>query len=90
MDERLAAHRGATILVLGVLSWLLCPIVPGIMAWVMGNEDLREMDAGRMDPSGRGLTDAGRILGMINVLLSGAGLLFYLLVFGFAVGGRHR
>ena len=90
MEERLAAHRGATILVLGILSWLLCPIVLGIMAWVMGNGDLREMDAGRMDPSGRGLTEAGRILGMINVILGVVGLVFYLLVFGLMVAGNHR
>ncbi len=90
MDQRLAAHRGAMILVFGILSWLLCPIVFGIMAWVMGNGDLREMDAGRMDPSGRGLTEAGRILGMVNVILSAVALVFYLLVFGVAVVGNTR
>lgn len=90
MEERIAAHRGAMILVLGILSWLVCPLVLGIMAWVMGNGDLREMDAGRMDPSGRGLTEAGRILGMINVILSAAALVFYLLVAGVVVVGSNR
>jgi hypothetical protein len=43
-----------------------------------------------MDPSGRGLTEAGRVLGMINVILSAVGLVFYLLVAGVAVVGSSR
>ena len=35
----------------------------------MGNDDLREMDFGRMDPSGRDLTNAGRILGIIATVI---------------------
>ncbi len=42
----------------------------GIVAWVMANGDLRAMQEGRMDPSGDGLTRAGKIVGMINVILS--------------------
>ena len=34
----------------------------------MGNRDLREMEAGRMDTSGQGLTQAGRVLGIIVTL----------------------
>ena len=36
----------------------------------MGNNDLKEIDAGRMDPSGRSLTNAGRILGIVAVVLT--------------------
>jgi hypothetical protein len=61
-------HRGVVILVLGILG-LLCCFILGIIAWVMGSGDLREMDAGRMDPSGRGLTQAGKICGIISVVL---------------------
>ncbi|MBN2182674.1 MAG: hypothetical protein JW715_12250, partial [Sedimentisphaerales bacterium] len=46
-------HRGTLILILGILG-LVCCVICGIIAWVMGNTDLREIDAGRMDPSGRG------------------------------------
>ncbi len=59
-------HRGTAILVLGILGLVLCQVC-AVIAWVMANADLREMDAGRMDPSGRGLTNAGRILGMISI-----------------------
>ncbi|MBI1903904.1 MAG: hypothetical protein HYS13_22615 [Planctomycetia bacterium] len=44
-------HRGTMILVLGILSLVLCPIL-GPFAWVMGNTDMQEMAAGRMDRSG--------------------------------------
>ena len=57
-------HRGVIILVFGILGFVVCPFF-GIAAWVMGNSDLEEIDAGRMDPTGRDLTKAGRICGMI-------------------------
>lgn len=64
-----AAHRGGLILALGLISWFVgCPIF-GLFAWIMGNNDLREMRLGRMDPSGMGLTQAGQIIGMIHVIL---------------------
>jgi hypothetical protein len=65
----LKPHRGVLILVLGILG-IVCCFILGIIAWVMGNGDLREIDAGRMDPTGRGLTQAGKICGMIGVILS--------------------
>ena len=50
-------------------------------AWVMGNNDLREMDRGYMDPAGRDLTNTGRILGMVS-----AGILITsLILIGFFV-----
>ena len=63
-------HRGTLILVFGILGIVSCfPL--GIAAWVMGKRDLKEMDAGIMDPAGRGNTNAGRICGMIGTLLAG-------------------
>lgn len=58
-------HRGPFILTLGVLGIITsCPILC-IMAWVMGSGDLIEMEEGRMDKSGLGATQAGRLLGMV-------------------------
>lgn len=62
-------HRGAVVLVLGILGIVFC-VICGIVAWVMGNEDLRQMDSGQMDPSGRSTTQAGRILGIVSVALA--------------------
>ena len=63
------------ILVFGILGLVVCFIF-GILAWVWGNTDLKAMDAGRMDPTGRGLTQAGRIVGMVSVGLTVVGILF--------------
>ena len=62
-------HRGAIILALGIMSWMSCPLF-GIFAWAMGTSDLRRMQIGRMDREGRTLTQAGRILGIVHVVLS--------------------
>ncbi len=66
---RLAPHRGGSILTLGIIGLLLC-VICGIIAWVMGNDDMAEMRAGRMDPSGMGMTQAGRIMGIISCILN--------------------
>ena len=69
-------------LALGILGLVTC-FICGIFAWVMGNEDLRRMGAGAMDPSGRGLTEAGKICGMISVIIGtvvgGLWLIFFLM-----------
>jgi len=65
----LKPHRGGAILALGILGLLVC-FVMGIVAWVMGNNDLREMTAGQMDRSGEQLTMAGRICGIISTVLA--------------------
>lgn len=77
MNATLTAHRGVLILVLGILGLTICfPL--GIAAWVMGNTDLAQMDSGRMDPEGRGMTQAGRICGMISVAFAVLGLLIFI------------
>ena len=70
----LKPHRGTVVLVLGILG-LVCCVICGIVAWVMGNTDLAEMDAGTMDDSGRDLTKAGKICGIISVCLLVLGLI---------------
>ncbi|MBI5723671.1 MAG: DUF4339 domain-containing protein [Planctomycetes bacterium] len=87
----LKPNRGTTILVFGILSWIVC-IIFGIVAWVMGNNDIREMDAGIMDRSGESNTRAGRMLGKIHVIVSIVVLVLYAI--GFAIwaasgGFRH-
>ena len=57
-------HRGSLILAFGILGLVTCHLF-GVAAWVMGNSDLQEMNRGYMDPSGRDMTNTGRILGMI-------------------------
>ncbi|MGB8019799.1 MAG: DUF4190 domain-containing protein, partial [Candidatus Nanopelagicales bacterium] len=63
----LKPHRATLILVLGIVGILCCAPL-GIFALVLGTQDLAEMDAGRMDPSGRPLTNVGRIIGIVAIV----------------------
>ena len=74
------------ILVFGILGFVVCPIF-GIAAWVMGKGDLKAIDQGLMDPEGRGLTNAGKICGMVSVILAVVGFVLYLLVFALFIAG---
>lgn len=84
-------HRGPVILVFGILGFLVCQVFAPI-AWVMGWRDLKEIEAGRMDPTGKGLTQAGMILGIIGsilfILLIMA--IAFALVIGLAAIGTQR
>ena len=84
----LKPHRVGMLLAFGILG-LLCCIVFGILAWVMGNSDLKEMAEGRMDPEGEGMTKAGKILGIIGCVLNLLGILagIAVFVFGIAIAG---
>jgi hypothetical protein len=55
------------ILTLGLLGFVCCQFF-SIAAWVMGHADMKEINAGRMDPEGRGLTQAGMIIGIIGTV----------------------
>ena len=60
--------RSGAILAFGILSLLLCALL-GPVAWAMGNEELRRIDAGETSPRGRGAVVAGRVCGIISSLL---------------------
>lgn len=75
----LKPHRGAAVLALGIIGIVLC-FICGIIAWVMGQGDLREMKEGRMDPEGEGLTRAGMICGIVGTCLAVLGILWYIVV----------
>lgn len=79
-------HRGGLILILGVLGLMVaCPIF-SVMAWVMGSDDLRAIDAGEMEPAGRDYTLIGQRLGLALSLVWIIGCtlaLFVMLVTGY-------
>jgi len=80
-------HRGGMILAFGLIALIGgmvagVPVVFGIVAWIMGNADLAEIRAGRMDPEGEGMTQAGRIMGMIATILAIVGILVTCAFFG--------
>jgi hypothetical protein len=71
-------HRGIMIMVLGIMSFFTVGIVLGPIAWIMGNTDMRKIRAGVMDKEGEGMTEAGRVCGMVATLLwlAAVGLVF--------------
>ncbi|MEK9633677.1 MAG: hypothetical protein VW622_07545 [Opitutae bacterium] len=46
----------------------------------MGSGDLKAMDAGTMDPAGRGNTNAGKICGIIGCVLSVLGIVVQIIL----------
>jgi hypothetical protein len=83
-------HRGGMILAFGIISLVffqcLVGFVFGILAWVMGNSDLKGMADGEVDPEGKQLTQVGRILGIVGLGISVLYMLFLVayLIFMFA------
>ena len=73
-------HRGTTILLLGILGCCGCCALTGLPAWVMANEDLRLMETGRMDAEGRGLTQAGKVCGIIGTALTAVAMVTALVI----------
>jgi len=90
----LVPHRGGVILALGILSIVFATtcglgLILGIPGWIMGNRDIREMDEGIKDASGRGTVQAGKICSIIGVCLGALGFLIgmiYLVFFVIFVG----
>ena len=82
--EGQAPHRGVLILVLGILGLIVCQLLAPV-AWIMGKGDMAQIDSGQMDPEGRGLTQAGMILGIVGtifIVLSLVALVFFMVLGG--------
>lgn len=63
-----APHRANKLLTFAVLSYVVCFGFAVAVVW-MARHDLREMDAGRMDRSGRNPTEAARVVAVANLWL---------------------
>ena len=75
-----APHRGTLILTFGILG-IACCFPLGIAAWIMGNNDMQQIEAGMMDPTGKGTTNAGKICGIIGTILAIVGCGIQLIIF---------
>ena len=71
----LKPHRATLVLALGIVGILCCAPV-SIVAFLFGKKDMAEMDAGLMDPSGRGTTNVGRILGIVGMVFFAISLVY--------------
>jgi predicted Zn finger-like uncharacterized protein len=69
-------HRGPLILTLGIIG-LVClgfcgpiGVVLGVIAWVLGHQDLEKIKKRQLDPEGEGLTQAGWVCGISGTILN--------------------
>lgn len=86
--------RGTLVLTLGILSLVsmgVCAFFPligavlGLIAWIMGQTDLRKMRKGDMDPNGQSMTQAGWICGIVGTILNSLLSVLCLLYVGFII-----
>lgn len=81
--------NGVLILIFGILGLVSCAPL-GIAAWLMGNNDLHKMKQGIISRQEEGITQAGRILGIVAtiIFLIIAGVVLIGLLFAFRFGGH--
>ncbi len=72
-------------LVAGILSYVFCPFILGIVAWIMGKGELGKIDRGESSEAGRTLAKIGMWLGIVNVILSVLFGLVYVLIIVLAI-----
>ena len=72
--------QGTAILVLGIVGVLVCGIA-AVVALVMGNKALKEIDANPGAYNNRQMVVIGRILGIVGTVLWGLGLIAYVIFF---------
>jgi Domain of unknown function (DUF4190) len=77
-------------LVAGILSYVFCPFILGIVAWIMGKGELSKIDRGESSEAGRTLAKIGMWLGIVNVALSILFGLVYVLIIIIAIIGGSR
>ena len=70
--------KGTTVLVLGIVSFFCFGIITGVIAYVMGTNALKEIDANPGYYNNRGTVNAGRICGIIGAVLSLIGIIYVL------------
>lgn len=71
-------------LIIGILSWFLCPIIGGVAAVILGHVARGQIR--RTGEAGGGLAMAGLILGYAHIAVYGVFTLLWLLLLGGMAG----
>lgn len=72
------SSNATTVLVLGIVGLFVNLVAP--VAWWLGNDEIKAIDAGKRAPENRSVANAGRVLGIIGTVFLVIGF-FVLLVF---------
>jgi tellurite resistance protein TehA-like permease len=78
--------KAQTAMILGILGLVCCGIFTAIPAYIIGNNAVKEIDASGGQYGGRGMANAGKILGLIGIVLFVLGIIFYVILFAVAAG----
>lgn len=74
------SSKATTALVLGILGLLCCGLL-GIPAIIIGKQEMESIDQGLAPVEGRGLAQAGFILGIVSLVLWAIGMLMWIAAF---------
>lgn len=78
--------KAQTAMILGILGLVCCGLL-AIPAYIIGNNAVKEIDASGGQYGGRGMANAGKICGLIGIVLMVLGIIFYVILF--AVGAAN-
>ncbi|HMS64712.1 MAG TPA: DUF4190 domain-containing protein [Ignavibacteria bacterium] len=82
-----ASSNAVIALVLGILSYIMCPIILAIAAWIMGKNELKAIDEGKSPEAGRTIANIGKWLGIVNIILSIIGIIILLILLSMGILG---
>jgi hypothetical protein len=74
-------------LVLAIASWVVCPVIPAVVALVLANTADANIQASGGRKTGEGLTKAARIVSWINIGVYVAGLVLVIVIAIIAAAG---
>lgn len=78
--------QATTALVLGILGLVCCGVLAPF-AWYIGQQELKNIAAGRVPADNEGMARAGQILGIIGSVILGLGILGLILFIPFGMLG---
>jgi uncharacterized protein DUF4190 len=82
--QQSASTQAITALILGILGVICCGLMAPI-AWYLGNQELKAIQAGLSPAAGDGLARAGMILGIVGTILLGLWVIWVFFMGGMAV-----
>jgi hypothetical protein len=88
-QSRPTAGKATASLILGICGFVICPLIPSILAVVFGNQARAEIEESRGRLDGGGLATAGIVLGWIGIGLCAVAIAFVVVVIIVAAAGTR-
>lgn len=64
-----ASTNSIIALVAGILAYVMCPLILGVVAWIMGKGEIGKINRGASAEAGRSMATIGMWLGIVNTVL---------------------